>query len=79
VATVIDKAKACLVGSITVGIVGYAYATPCEIMMSTTIVDISGHQKTEIHTGEPVGFSSFIENHSAEEKRLMHVVRVLDV
>jgi hypothetical protein len=62
----------------TVGIIGCAYATPGEIMLSTpTIVDMSGHQKTEIHVGEPVGFSSIVTNHSSGEQRFTYVVRVL--
>lgn len=62
----------------TVGIVGYAYATPSEIMLSTlTIVDMSGHQKSEIHVGEPVGFSSIVTNHSLGEQRFTYVVQVL--
>jgi hypothetical protein len=61
-----------------VGIVGCAYATPYGIMLSTpTIVDTSGHQKTEIHVGEPVGFSSIVTNHSSAEQRFTYEVRVL--
>ncbi|MGI0073477.1 MAG: hypothetical protein ACREA3_06675 [Nitrosotalea sp.] len=60
------------------GIAGSAYATTGEIMLSTpTIVDTSGHPKTEVHVGEPVGFSSVVTNHSSGEQRFTYVVRVL--
>lgn len=64
---------------LTIGIAGYAYATPGEMTLSTPVtVDMSGHQKTQLHAGEPVGFSSIITNNTPGEKRFMYVVRVLD-
>ncbi len=61
------------------GISECAFALPSDITLSNpTTVDMSGHQKTEIYTGEPVGFSSVIENHSTGEKRFTYVVQVLD-
>lgn len=67
------------VAILAVGIAGYAYAVPSDITLSSpTTVDMSGHQKTELRVGEPVGFSSVITNHSLGEKRFTYVVRVLD-
>lgn len=64
---------------LVIGFSGYAFALPNDMTLSNpTTVDMSGHQKSEIHTEEPVGFSSVIENHSTGEKRFMYVVRVLD-
>ena len=61
-----------------VGIIRSAYATTDGITLSTpSIVDMSGHQKTEIHVGEPVGFSSVVTNHSSVEQRFTYVVRGL--
>lgn len=61
------------------GISGYAFALSSDMTLSNPItVDMSGHQKTEIHVGEPVVFSSVITNHSAGEKRFTYVVLVLD-
>jgi hypothetical protein len=61
-----------------VGLGGCAYATTGDIMLSTpTIVDTSGHPKTQIHVGEPVGFSSVVTNHNSGEQRFTYVVRVL--
>lgn len=64
---------------LTIGVAGYAHAMSSDITLSVpTTVDMTGHQKTEIHVGDPVGFSSTITNHSLGEKRFMYVVRVLD-
>ncbi|GEM_PF-3483482 len=48
-------------------------------LSNPTTVDMSGHQENELHTGEPIGFSSVIENHGSEEKRFTYVVEVLDL
>lgn len=61
-----------------VGIAGSACATTDGIMLSTpTIVDTSGHPKTDVHVGEPVGFSSIVTNHSSGQQRFTYTVRVL--
>jgi hypothetical protein len=62
-----------------IGIIGPAFAQPSQMTLSNpTTVDMSGHPKTELHVGEPIGFSSVITNYSAGEKRFMYVVRVFD-
>jgi hypothetical protein len=64
---------------LVIGISGYAFALSSGMTLSSpTTVDMNGHQKNEIYTGQPVGFSSVIENHSAGEKRFTYVVQVLD-
>jgi hypothetical protein len=64
---------------LAIGIPGYALALPSGMTLSNpTTVDMKGNQKSVLYSGEPVGFSSVIENHSAGEKRFTYVVRVLD-
>ena len=60
-------------------IFGTVYATSGDLTLSLpTTVDMSGHQKSEIIAGEPVGFSSIITNHGTTEKRFTYVVLVLN-
>lgn len=63
---------------LAIGIPGCAFALPSITLSNPTTVDMSGHQKNDLHTGEPIGFSSVIENHSAGEERFTYVVQVLD-
>lgn len=64
---------------LAIGIPGSAFALSSDITLSNmTTVDMKGNQDNMLHTGEPVGFSSVIANHSAGEKRFTYVVRVLD-
>jgi hypothetical protein len=45
------------VAILAIGIAGYAYAIPSDMTLSSpTTVDMSGHQKTGLRVGEPVGF-----------------------
>ncbi len=64
---------------LVMGFSGCAFALPSGMTLSNpTTVDMSGHQTSELHAGQPVGFSSVIENHSEGEKRFTYVVQVLD-
>ncbi len=64
---------------ITIGNSGHAFAQSSGMILSDpTTVDMNGHQKNDLYTGQPIGFSSIIENHSAGEKRFTYVVLVLD-
>ena len=60
-------------------IFGNAYAVSSNLTLtSPTTVDMSGHQKSEIHVGEPVGFLSVVTNHGTSEKRFTYVVLILN-
>lgn len=64
---------------IITGLVGSANALSNDITLSSpTLVDMSGHEKSDIHAGEVVGFSSTITNHAIGEKRFTYVVLVLN-
>ena len=64
---------------VVICIFGNAYATSSNLTLtSPTTVDMSGHQKSEIRVGEPVGFSSVVTNHATGEKRFTYVVLILN-
>jgi len=56
-----------------------ANATSGDITLSSPIaVDVYGNQKSDIHVGEVVAFSSVISNHSNGEKRFTYLVSVIN-
>lgn len=67
-----------IISVLALGVPGYAFASSGMTLSGLTTVDMQGNQKSALYTGEPVGLSSVIENHSAGEKRFTYVVRVLD-
>lgn len=67
-----------IVSALALGVPGYAFASSGMTLSGLTTVDMQGNQKNVLYTGEPVGLSSVIENHSTGEKRFTYVVRVLD-
>ena len=68
-----------LIGILAITAVGSVHASSSDITLSSpSTVDASGNQKSDIHVGEMVVFSSVISNHSDEAKRFTYLVSVLD-
>ena len=68
-----------LIAIVAVTIVGSTSASSSDITLSTPIaVDTTGNQKSEIHVGDVVAFSSVISNHSEGQKRFTYLVSILD-
>jgi hypothetical protein len=64
---------------IAITTVGSASASSGDITLSTPIaVDTSGNQKSEIHVGDVVAFSSVISNHSDGQKRFTYLVSIIN-
>jgi hypothetical protein len=64
---------------VAICIFGNAYAVTSNLTMTSPVtVDMSGHQKSEIRVGEPVGFLSVVTNHGTNEKRFTYVVLILN-
>ena len=67
-----------LIAIITITIFGSANASS-DITLSTPIaVDTTGNQKSDIHVGDVVAFSSVISNHSDGQKRFTYLVSILN-
>ena len=67
-----------LISIITITLVGSANASS-DITLSTPIaVDTTGNQKSDIHVGDVVVFSSVISNHSEGQKRFTYLVSILN-
>ena len=68
-----------LIAILALTVIENANATSADITLSNPIaVDAYGNQKSEIHVGEVVAFSSVISNHSNGEKRFTYLVSVIN-
>jgi hypothetical protein len=68
-----------LIMILAITVVENANASSGDITLSSPIaVDASGNQKSDIHVGEVVAFSSVISNHSDGEKRFTYLVSVIN-
>jgi hypothetical protein len=63
-----------LIGILAITAVENAYASSSDITLSALItVDASGNQKSDIHVGEVIVFSSTISNHSDGAINDLHI------
>ena len=67
-----------LITIITITLVGSAYASSDMTLSTPTAVDTTGNQKSNIHVGDVVVFSSVISNHSEGQKRFTYLVSIFD-
>ena len=67
-----------LITIITITLVGSANASSDITLSTPTTVDTTGNQKSNIHVGDVVVFSSVISNHSEGQKRFTYLVSILD-
>jgi hypothetical protein len=67
-----------LITIITITLVGSANASSDMTLSTPTAVDTTGNQKSNIHVGDVVVFSSVISNHSEGQKRFTYLVSIFD-
>ncbi|MDE1770758.1 MAG: hypothetical protein KGI28_09470 [Thaumarchaeota archaeon] len=67
-----------LISIVAITLVGSASASSDITLSAPIAVDTTGNQKSEIHVGDIVAFSSLISNHSDGQKRFTYLVSILN-